>query len=372
MNITHCPVCETEFTENNFVGSSVLCHCGWNGVANHAEKKSQQKQSRAARTKISLSLLAVLGLVTVGRGILGEHFLNKVILSAKSTFGTATTDDYYTMGFVCKKASDTSCMISSFSEVIKRDQRRPLAYAQRGLALFENKRFAEANTDFESYFAISKGSFEPAYAYARSLENVNREDEAVVWYLKSIEQNPASTETSNALVALLVKRGQYTEALSVIGNMVTNSDSNAHLAKKTDSIVSMIADAPGRGPASISIPRINNQEFLPVKIGGTQQSYLVIDQSSSSTILSNEFLERNQISDFRTIGKTRVSGSDGQTINGEKILIKNLTIGQWTFANVEAVKCDSCFSAAGKSLLKKFKKVSKLQEKGVQFTQIQI
>lgn len=211
-----CPRCHLIIPQERMMDSLVVCsHCGW--VLSGQERRIDKKLGRQFRNQaflLSVALVAVfIHLVT------WDHFFLEVIpLKARQILNISSAAEMTRLAQICEERMNPTCSESALKEAARRQPEDLELLAQLGKLQYKLNAFDRAAYSLQGYFSRGGRAVEPAYHYARSLEETGRNEEAAQYYdfvLASKDESLQITVTQKYL-NFLRKTGQFARAVEVI------------------------------------------------------------------------------------------------------------------------------------------------------------
>lgn len=239
-----CPRCHLIIPQERMMDSLVVCsHCGW--VLSGQERLVDKKLGRQFRNQavlLSAALVAVfIHLVT------WDHFFLEVIpLKARQILNISSAAEMVRLAQICEERMNPACSESALKAATRRQPGDMELLAQLGKLQYKLNAFDRAAYTLQDYFSRGGRSVEPAYHYARALEETGRNEEAAQYYdfvLASKEESLQITVTQKYL-QFLRKTGQFARAVEVIQSIQAKGSSAStfldaelqDLKKKIDSV----------------------------------------------------------------------------------------------------------------------------------------
>ena len=367
-----CPRCSGGPASVNVIGNSIYCTCGWSGPLNLRQVERRRRMIKIASRGFLAVLLVILATLGVQYLRWGRFTGNYVLTHVKSVIGADEAADWQNLGLACERLGRFDCMESSFERVLQLLPEQSFALQSIGIAQVNQRKFKSAASSFESLFDQGTNTAESMYYYGKAMEGLGDLEAGKTWYYRTLMIYPNLLDVTDDLVDLLVREGSYMEALSVLGNLAT-------LIPRTQAYfqgrILAISDLVEKGAASTEaksfrMAAIHDHHFLPIRVGqGAAAAMFMVDTGATKLTFSPDFMRKNQVTDYKSIGRVKVRLADESEHYAEIILLPKITIGPWVLENIEAAVCESCSPLAGKSVLKHFRTSTRLS-KGVEYLEL--
>jgi tetratricopeptide (TPR) repeat protein len=112
------------------------------------------------------------------------------------------TEAYFIKGLYYNYVGDKIKAIGYFDQCLNLDYHYMLAYREKAIALFELKKYYEAVTLLNKAVTLQNNFDEGYYWLGRSLEKLNKTQDAIAAYKMALLYAPDYTEAKEALTAL--------------------------------------------------------------------------------------------------------------------------------------------------------------------------
>jgi tetratricopeptide (TPR) repeat protein len=223
-----CSRCRMVIPPERSFDSTVVCpHCGHVASPNES-KANRYLNSRFRQTAIGLSLLMVV--LFVHAVTWDTYFFQVIPLKAKQLVNLASADELGELAVICQKRLNPSCTEKALREASEKQPQDTALLFQLGKTQSQMGLFQQAADTFDRYFQMEGREIEAAYFYAKTLEALNRLEDAATYYEFILEKRPEIlqvTVTQN-YVRLLKKMEQYQRAITLIQSIRRKGSSAAY------------------------------------------------------------------------------------------------------------------------------------------------
>ena len=201
-----CPRCRLIVPAERMVEIPPVCpHCGWI-LSNSEGQAGRYLNSRFRQAAILMSLAIVVAFVHLVTW--DSYFVEVIPLKTRQILSIASAADRKNPD--CSESALTAAVDHSPNEL-------PLQF-QLGKIRYQMGNYAGSVEVFDKYFAQGGRNLEAAFTFAKSLEEVQRQEDAAQYYEFILGQKTETlqiTVTQN-YVRLLKTMGQYKRAIALI------------------------------------------------------------------------------------------------------------------------------------------------------------
>ncbi|MGE4134009.1 MAG: aspartyl protease family protein [Bdellovibrionales bacterium] len=353
----NCPQCGCALYENQQINDSLYCRCGWYGPKNFYEQR-RLKIRKIFWGRVSLGLALTLAAYVLYEFDQWRMFAgNHIVLQAKRLTGQMREKDWQDLGVICNTMGKPKCASKAYTQLLDLEPSNTIYLANLAQAEAELGMFDSAVARFEKLHGGGMATYDTMLSYAKSLEGLGREDEAILWYYRGLGIKPNLVDTIDHVLDLLTQKKRFDEALSFVGSLSYYEPRLREFFKARIQVISDLSRTHSSldSHESLRLVSIQNHHFLPLRFNLASDPHLfMIDTGASKLTLPYQYLRDQVVGPIRILGAGVAELVDGRQIETTRVLIKRIFIGGWHLDNVEAVVCDSCAPLAGKNLLRHF------------------
>ena len=272
----------------------------------------------------------------------------------------------------CAARADWACVEEAGQAYVAQVPRDGRMLAHLGLAQNRQMHHAAAVQSMERAIALGEGAYDLFAAYAQSLAQVGRIDDAIAWDYKALAVVPRLVDVRGALATLLLQKDRRYEALSLLQSFDAGLAAEGHGAYFTGqrlSIEDAIEHAPqaldgtpatgasGTAPAgsrALRLPAYAGHFRAPVTLGSARSVGFMVDTGATTVAIDRRWLLESHAA-YRVLQPlVMMRTADGRLVEAQGIVLSTLTVGGVRLRDVPATACDGCQPLLGQSALSRF------------------
>jgi clan AA aspartic protease (TIGR02281 family) len=229
--------------------------------------------------------------------------------------------------------------------------------ANLAFALTQQDKDAEAIPIYDKLIEDGEGTYDLFAFYAKSLEGVGRDDDAIIWNYRALLIVPQLVDVRGSLAKLLTRKGRPYEALSLLASFDSQLDergNNPYFEGQRISIASKLAPPSETSGATIQATKIDGA-YYTIALGKSGETVpFLIDTGASHTTMSEGVLQKLGVPIPAESKWVTMETADGSQIMGRQSTIPWLQVGPYLLKDVIVVQCSDCQSLLGQSTLERF------------------
>lgn len=270
---------------------------------------------------------------------------------------TKNPQDIQKKAVKCLSSGDYECAESNYRWLVTQKPDDVRFQANLAFALTSQGKHAEAITLYQKLINEGEGAYDLFAYYARSLDAVGRDDDAITWNYRTLSIVPELVDVRGELAKLLIKRGRPYEALSLL----TSFDSQLEIKGKHPYFAAKRIAITSTLPAPQENTTITHKT---VKIGGHHYSVVIgehgeslsflIDTGASHTTMSPQALKIFSAAIPSDAKRIILQTADNRKIIGQEFILPTLQVGPYSLKNIKVVVCETCEPLLGQSTLERF------------------
>lgn len=260
----------------------------------------------------------------------------------------------------CMRNQDMPCAEAAWTRYLKLRPNDARAIANLGFALNKDGNDAAAIVQFRKAIDLGQGTYDLFGMYADSLGKVGRVDDAIDWSYKTLQLVPSLVDTRGQLARLLVLKGRYYEALTLLAEFDEYLDSRGQKPYFTgeriaiESALQNSGQAHANETASLRLVKFNGNFYAPVDVGDSKTQAFMVDTGASKVVVNDDFLASSKANFTVTRLHSFARTADGRFVDAKLIVIDHLLVGSFELDKVNAMVCGSCSLLLGENALSEF------------------
>jgi len=283
-----------------------------------------------------------------------------------------TADEYKKAGQNCMQARDLNCAEENWAKYVQMRPSDSSGHAHYAILLHWNDKPDQAIVQAERAIHMGEGTYDLYAAYAASLDEVGRTDEAIDWSYKTLAIVPSLVDVRGSLAKMLVQKNRQYEALALLTSFDDDLIARGHNAYFEGQRIAIESDIDRLGngkdvPTGVfRVTQLGDHFYAPVRFGGGHASAFMVDTGATLTTMNDDMLQQLN-SPYKVVhGAVPLHTADGRVVSARQITVENMNVGPFELHNTQIFICPKCASLLGQNSLSKFNlKSSKNQ--GIEF-----
>jgi len=229
--------------------------------------------------------------------------------------------------------------------------------ANLAFALTEQDKNAEAIPIYEKLVGGGDGAYDLFAFYAKSLEGVGRDDEAITWNYRALQIVPSLVDVRGDLAKILMRKGRAFEALTLLASFDHQMEDRGHDPYFEGQRIAIAAKLPPAAAASSATMQATRIEgaYYTIAIGKNGENVpFLIDTGASHTTMSRDVLQKLGIEIPDVARQVTMETADNRQVLGRQFTVPQLQIGPFVLKDITVVQCTNCDSLLGQSTLEHF------------------
>jgi len=215
----------------------------------------------------------------------------------------------------------------------------------------------EAITIYGKLVSEGEGAYDLFANFAKSLNAVGREDEAITWNYRTLSVFPRLVDVRGDLAKLLVKNGRSYEALALLAsfdNELEDRGANPYFKAQRIAISATLPPPSETSTAVLKAVKIAGH-YYSIVLGDNDESLpFIIDTGATHTTMSRQALETLRFAIPRNAQYVTLQTAENREITGQQFTLPKLHVGPYILKNVKVVVCENCASLLGQTTLERF------------------
>ncbi len=258
----------------------------------------------------------------------------------------------------CVRDKDRDCARAAYRRLLELVPNSVSYSANLAFELTRAKMYAEADPIYSQILKSGHGTYDLMAFYGRNLDALDRTDEAIGWYEKSLALSPNLVDITKTLAQAYVKSGRVVEAVSLLKSFANRyPEAEGLVSGDLAADIELLNSGESLPNETIQLVGVAKGNFaLPISLkSGAKPEVFLVDTDASTVTIPTKDAEIHFPKQLRTAKQGIATLADGSKIKIHSILAPSLHIGKWTFTNVPIAYCNNCERLAGLSLLKNLK-----------------
>lgn len=214
LHFENCPICESELTQDNLCGETIVCRCGW------TKSLSLAKREKSAMDRTVWTMILMCGLFVGGfiHAVNWDQFSIEIVpLKIKQWSRSASVVELERIATICNSRVKQECVEQAYRDLLvaKAD---PAHLKNLGEILYAKGEMAESQSLFQQYLAQGGSAPEAHHLYANTLSETGQGELAIQEFMKILKSKPQTFQVSvtRDYVNTLIKYKKLTKAKATI------------------------------------------------------------------------------------------------------------------------------------------------------------
>ncbi len=257
----------------------------------------------------------------------------------------------------CAKSGDYQGAEKNYRWLLKEKPNDVGIQANLAFTLTSQDKHTEAIPLYQKLINEGEGTYDLFIYFAKSLQAVGREDEAITWNYRVLSIMPKLVDIRGDLAKLLIKNGRPYEALSLLAsfdNYLKTQGENPYFKARRISIMASLPTSAKQAKTIVKTAKIDGHYYSIIIGKNSETLSFMIDTGASHTTISRQDIEALGFAIPENTKNVVMQTADNRQVDGQQFIMENLQVGPYSLKNVPVVICENCAPLLGQTTLERF------------------